>query len=94
MSNKRKYYSAALKAEIAISAIKGKLTHGQLTSEYGVHATQIKTWKQKALDAIKACFSNTHEKERKQHETLLADLYQEIGRLHAQLSWIKKKYMP
>ena len=49
MSKKRNYYSASKKSKIAIAAIEGKLTQAQLTSEYGVHPTQIKEWKQTAL---------------------------------------------
>lgn len=91
MSKKRNYYTAAKKAKIAIAAIENKMTQAQLTSEYGVHATQIKTWKQKGLQAIHDAFSSARENEKKEHEELLAKLYQEIGHLQAQLSWLKKK---
>lgn len=91
MSQKRKSQSASKKAQIATSAIEGKLTQAQLTSEYGVHATQIKAWKQCALTAIKDCFSGAREKESKKQELLVDKLYQEIGQLQAQLSWLKKK---
>lgn len=52
MTKKRNYYTASKKSKIAIAAIEGKLTQAQLTSEYGVHPTQIKEWKQTALKAI------------------------------------------
>jgi transposase-like protein len=52
MPKKRKNYTVAQKSKIAIAAIEGKLTYSQLTSEYGVHSTQIKAWKQLALQAI------------------------------------------
>ena len=41
MSKKRNYYTASKKSKIALAAIEGKLTQAQLTSEYGVHPTQI-----------------------------------------------------
>lgn len=91
MSQKRNNYSASKKAKIATSAIEGKLTQAQLTSEYGVHATQIKAWKQSALTAINDCFSGARDKEIKKQEQLVDKLYQEIGQLQAQLSWLKKK---
>jgi len=75
-----------------IAAIESKLTQAQITSEYGVHATQIKTWKQVALKAIEDAFSSAREKETQSQEQLVDDLYQEIGRLQAQLSWLKKKH--
>ena len=92
MTSKRKNYPATLKAKIVVSAIESKLTQAQLTSEYGVHATQIKAWKQAGLEAISDYFSGARVKANKNQEKLLADLYQEIGRLQAQLTWIKKKY--
>ena len=91
MSKKRNYYTTAKKAKIGIAAIENKMTQAQLTSEYGVHATQIKTWKQKGLQAIYDAFSSAREKEIKEHEELVEKLYQEIGHLQAQLSWLKKK---
>jgi transposase-like protein len=92
MTKKRAYHTASKKAKIAITAIEGKLTQAQITSEYGVHATQVKTWKQSAIEAINDLFSGANEKQAKSHEALVEALYQEIGRLQAQLSWLKKKH--
>ena len=91
MTKKRNYYSASKKAKIALAAIENKLTQAQITSEYGVHATQTKAWKQVALKAIEEAFSSAREKETQSHEQLVDELYQEIGKLQAQLSWLKKK---
>jgi transposase len=91
MSKKRNYYTASKKSKIAIAAIEGKLTQAQLTSEYGVHPTQIKAWKQTALQAILHAFSNARDREKKEQAELVDALYEEIGRLQAQLSWLKKK---
>jgi len=57
MTKKRNYYTTSKKAKIAIAAIESKLTQAQITSEYGVHATQIKTWEQITLKAIEEAFS-------------------------------------
>tara|TARA_B100001079_G_scaffold176918_1_gene151912 strand:- start:511 stop:804 length:294 start_codon:yes stop_codon:yes gene_type:complete len=94
MSKKRNYYTASKKSKIAVAAIEGKLTQAQLTSEYGVHATQIKAWKQTALQAITEAFSNARAKDKQDQQELVDALYEEIGRLQAQLSWLKKKYPP
>lgn len=94
MPKKRHYYTASKKSKIAVAAIEGKLTQAQLTSEYGVHATQIKAWKQTALQAITDAFSNARVKDEQDQQELVGALYEEIGRLQAQLSWLKKKYPP
>ncbi|CCD08736.1 Transposase IS3/IS911 family protein [Legionella pneumophila subsp. pneumophila] len=91
MTQKRNYYTASKKSKIAVAAIEGKLTQAQLTSEYGVHPTQIKAWKQMALQAISDAFSNVRDKDKKEQAELVGALYEEIGRLQAQLSWLKKK---
>jgi uncharacterized protein YjcR len=92
MSKTRSYFTASKKSKIAVVAVEGKLTQAQITSEYGVHATQVKAWKQTALKAIDDVFSGANEKNKKTQTQLVDDLYQEIGRLQAQLSWLKKKY--
>ena len=79
MTKTRSYFTASKKSKIAIAAVKGKLT-------------QVKAWKQTALKAIDDVFSGANEKDKKAQEKLVDDLYQEIGRLQAQLSWLKKKH--
>ena len=49
MKEQRKKYTPAEKAKIALEAIKGELTLAQISSKYGVHATQIKAWKNQLL---------------------------------------------
>lgn len=93
MSKTRSYFTASKKSKIAIVAVEGKLTQAQISSEYGVHVTQIKAWKQTALKAIDDVFSGAYDKDKKAQEQLVDDLYQEIGRLQAQLSWLKKARM-
>jgi transposase len=49
---KGKQYSASDKARVAMEAIRGELTLSQISSKYGVHATQINRWKKEAIDAM------------------------------------------
>lgn len=41
MKGKRKQYTAALKAQVALAVFKGDQTVSQLASRYGVHPTLI-----------------------------------------------------
>ena len=91
MSKKRNYYSVKQKTEIALAAIRETRTQAQLTSEYGIHPTQIKQWKQQGIEAVHHCFSQQQVKADKAQEKLVADLYQQIGQLHSQVNWLKKK---
>ena len=41
----RKQFSNEFKAKVAMEALKGLKTMSELASEYGVHPTQIATWR-------------------------------------------------
>jgi len=47
----RKRHGADFKAKVALEAIKGLKTVNELSSEYGVHASQINPCKKQGLDA-------------------------------------------
>lgn len=91
MSTKRKTYSPAEKARIALEAIKGNLTAAEITSQYEVHVTQVKQWKRQALDALPELFSNKTKVLQVDYESQLAELYQQIGRLKVENDFLKKK---
>ncbi len=91
MVGQRKRYSAALKAKVAIEAIKGQKTTNEIAAEYGVHPTQITQWKKQALDGLPDLFSTRESRQAKSEEALIATLYQEIGHLKVQVDWLEKK---
>ena len=45
MRNMRRGHDAAFKAKIALEAVRGEKTLAQLSSEFGVHANQIRQWR-------------------------------------------------
>ena len=53
---KRKNHSAEFKARVALDAIREKLTLAELAKKYGVHFSQISTWKRVALDKMASPF--------------------------------------
>ncbi len=50
MGVKRRRIDASLKTKGALAAVRGDRTAGQLSSQYGVHATQIGQWKRRLLE--------------------------------------------
>jgi transposase len=92
MSVKRKRYSPAEKARIALDAIKGELTMAQISSKYSVKATQVSTWKKQAMAFLPDAFTDKGKEEVVAYETLLADLYEQIGRLKVENDFLKKKF--
>lgn len=92
MSDKRKKYTPAEKAKIALEAIKGELTLAQISSKYGTHATQIHAWKKQMLSLLPDIFRNKHKQDAIEHNTELAALYEQIGRLKVENDFLKKKF--
>ena len=91
MSEKRKKYTPAEKAKIALDAIKSEITLAQITAKYGVHGTQVNIWKKQALAYLPDAFSDKSKQEVTAYENELAELYQQIGRLKVEYDFLKKK---
>jgi transposase len=91
MSKKAKQYSAQEKAKVAMEAIKGDLTMAQISSRYGVHASQINRWKKEAMEAMVSGFSSKPKAVDTSQTELIGQLYQQIGQLTVERDWLKKK---
>ena len=87
----RKTHDAALKAKVALEALKGEETIAQLSSQFGVHPNQIGKWKKELLERLPEIFSSKWKKEHKTDEELVEELYKQIGQLKVELDWLKKK---
>ena len=90
MANVRKRHTAEFKAKVAVEAIRQQKTANELTAEYGVHASQINTWKKQALAAIPEAFSGKRAKEREGQQGDIDELHRQIGQLIAEREWLKK----
>ncbi len=88
--NKRSH-SAAFKTKVALAAIKQEQTQSQMSKEFGVHGTQINTWKKYAVESITEGFSSRRKKDKQNTEELTDELYKQIGQLKVELDWLKKK---
>ena len=91
MSVKRKRYSAVEKARIALEAIKGEISMSEIVLKYGVHATQVNTWKKQAIEHLPETFSDKKKQVQVEHSTQLSELYEQIGRLKVENEFLKKK---
>lgn len=92
MSEQRKRYTPAEKAKIALEAIKGEFTLAQISSKYGVHATQINAWKKQLLANLPDAFSDKGKQEKMAHHDEVSELYEQIGRLKVENDFLKKKF--
>ena len=74
------------KAKVALAAVQGQQTVSQLATLHGVHPIQITQWKKQLLAGAFA----TGGKADAGQATLVAELFERIGRLDMELDWLKK----
>ncbi len=88
---KRKQHSKEFKAKVALEALKGQKTANEIAAEYGVHPSQINTWKKRAQEALPDAFRRGQDRDEVQSEAEKDRLYQQIGKLQVEVDWLKKK---
>ena len=91
MARTRRRFSAALKARVALEAIRGQRTVAELAGEHQVHPNQISQWKKQLLDASEGMFGDRRLKQDEQQQELIDQLYQQIGQLKVEVDFLKKK---
>lgn len=94
MAGKRKQYTAAFKAQVALAARKGDKTGNELAGQFGVHPTLIHEWKRHLLAGAEAVFANGSTAATSDTEAEKAERFEQIGRLKMELEWLKKKVGP
>ena len=80
MTKQRTRHSAEFKAKVAMAALAAAKTLAELSSEYGVHPTQITRWKQDLITSAPDLFGKA-KKKTDNHEAEVAELYRQIGKL-------------
>ena len=91
MSRKRKQHGSGLKAKVALAAVRGDRTTSELAAKFQVHPTQVSQWKRALVEGAEDLFGRDRGREAQEQEALVADLYEQIGRLRMELEWLKKK---
>ena len=69
------------------------MTIAQISSKYGVHATQINAWKKRGIESLANGFQNKLKSKDPDNEELIKQLYEQIGQLSVERDWLKKKSM-
>ena len=93
MAKKRTTHSPQFKAKVALEAAGSQYTISQLAHKYSLHPNVIRGWKKQLVEHLPELFqrpgSNTQPEADAQ---MVAQLYQQIGRLQMELEWQKKKH--
>ena len=93
MSRKRmrKRYESSFKARVALAALRDDKTLSELASEYGVHSNLISQWKRRLLANVPRVFEEPEDESQHDHQAVVEELHRQIGQLHVELEWLKKK---
>ena len=94
MSQGRRKHSPALKAKVALEALKGQETVAQLAARYEVHPGQIQAWKKALTEGASGIFGNGKEQKSRNEAALIARLYQEIGQLKVERDFLAERSGP
>jgi transposase len=90
--DKRKF-TAAFKVKVAMAAVKGQSTIAELAKSYELHPSQIMDWKKTLTERSEELFQTKGKKIVSGSPDNTA-LYEQIGRLQMELSFLKKKLGP
>ncbi|MBK8200966.1 MAG: IS3 family transposase [Bdellovibrionales bacterium] len=86
----RKRHTPKRKFDVAIAALAGDKTVVDIAGKFKVHPTQVSQWKKQLIDSSLELFG-AKRPQSEANETLVSQLYEEIGRLKFELDWLKKK---
>lgn len=90
MSDKRKRYSSAFKAKVALAALKNEETTAELAQRFGVHPTMITAWKRALLDGAADVFDRGN-KSQKLDAKKIDELHRQIGQLKVENDFLSRK---
>ena len=77
----RRNHSSALKAKVALAAIKGDRTLAQLSDQFDVHVSQITIWKDQLLEGAAEIFERAAGGTRSEPPVDIKSLHAKIGEL-------------
>ena len=86
----RRKFNSAMKARVALEAIREQKTTAQIASNHGCATTQVSNWKKRAVTGLPSLFA-TAGNGAAESDKLATELYEQIGRLKMELEWLKKK---
>ena len=91
MAGGAKRHSAAFKAKVALAAMRKEGTPSELACRFGIHPTQVAQWQYQLEQSAKSVFSDGRKGVEQAPSQREAELFAALGRVEAELAWLKKK---
>lgn len=90
--SKRRNFSTEFKAKVALDALSGEVILAELADRYGMHPTQISSWKRQAKEGMGAAFSGKAATVQKDVETEIRGLHAKIGQLTVEKDFLERAF--
>jgi transposase len=89
---KRRNFSAAFKAKVALEALRGDATLAELAARHRVHPNLITKWKRQAGEGMVEVFSGKPARRDGAHESEIKELHAKIGELTVEKDFLSKAF--
>ncbi len=89
---KRRNFSAAFKAKVALEALRGDQTLAELAARHKVHPNLIAKWKRQAGEGMVEVFSGRPARRDGAHEAEVKELHAKIGELTIEKDFLSKAF--
>ena len=87
---KRRQFSSAFKAKVALDALRGELTLAEISKKYDIHPNMISNWKRRLTQDAADLFARGHSDAETASEAQIKDLHAKIGQLTIEKDFLKK----
>ena len=89
MKQNRRKHTPSFKARVTLEALKGEETIAELASRFEVHPGQVRKWKKDLAEGATCIFGDDQSRKKKDDATLVAQLYQQIGKLKVERDFLE-----